>query len=1083
MPPFFNKGWSMSITSAADGSGGIQITTFAKDSTGSASHLGDQSSAASNEIIVPDAITSNNEGNLEASPSYVGRLVVKGYQARGVVSIISIENPGSGYSANDRLQVWQDAGSTRTITGSNEAILNVDSVSAGEVTSLSIVLRGEHVETFNEESNPVLLTSLTGTGSGCKVNLEWDSIEEIRYITADNSNTLTVNEDWVYPPESGQSWAIPYIIEDAATVSGLTLVARTQIYESSRRMTFVGSYSSSSPANNFGGGMSLLNSAGWEFRDTSSFAALTIDTNGVWLDGYLQNNVGAGGGYYYGIQNTDGEDLISLSSTSRLYIRDAQLRSAAASLDILNSYASGIPNLGTIENSKFYDVLQTGRFRGISLKDMRLVGKSSTSDIALIGGDATYENIILASTNGFDSDDDGLQSVYTIKNCFFVGNLRNIRIHDDKIWNVVNPEGWIENSTYISFETFDLNRARLKYSFDLLLSDDNGDPIEKGHCLIYEGMTRKKCPSHNQRLSDTNGEISFDITKSIYFVTTTTLGNHAIRVFKYGKIPFIASLTVDSAIEQSLLLSTDTNISASTPDDALLAASGIVLKKQGRLNYSSQTGNNFVPGNIIIGQSSNTTGTILTNEDFGSSGVLFLDNVVGNFSTGEIVTDNTDPSGASPSSASFESFVYSPFNLIHFDGGTGTPTPARGDVITGQSSSASGLLVELLGAASDGYLLVERKSITDWTNNETIDSNAGGTWAGSADTTGGAQSTNLDFTWLIDGNNITSSTLSKIYDGISMKMGEKLHPYIMISDTSDLNTDYTIAAENDYFNDKAEEEGLSDGDVPIKSITNQIKIYIGAENRFDKIYFDILNNPTSTPTISWEYWNGTGWVSLSVDDQTSNFELDLTRIVSFNIPTGWQKRIVCEATTFNTKYYNAYWIRARMTASATGSININRIWLDKVYEDVHIWGSGLVSQPIEFGSQGYFTSRNPTLGEGVFVANHGAGDVAFWTSDSGSVFTPPEQFTLTLTNLVNATEVRIYESIAGSPGNELAGSESVSNPPGTFQYTYTYTGSDVDIIIVIMHLDYLYKRLFRTLSNANQTIEINQQTDKYYSNP
>jgi hypothetical protein len=132
------------------------------------------------------------------------------------------------------------------------------------------------------------------------------------------------------------------------------------------------------------------------------------------------------------------------------------------------------------------------------------------------------------------------------------------------------------------------------------------------------------------------------------------------------------------------------------------------------------------------------------------------------------------------------------------------------------------------------------------------------------------------------------------------------------------------------------------------------------------------------------------------------------------------------------------------------------------------------------GGDSYKTERTVRITEGVVVYNRGAGTISKFTADDGTTFTPPVSYALTLTDLKTASEVRVYENVGGSPGTELAGTESSSD---TFQYTYTYQGSDVDVIVVIFHLNWLPIRLFLTLSNSDQTIPIQQSTDRIYSNP
>jgi hypothetical protein len=85
--------------------------------------------------------------------------------------------------------------------------------------------------------------------------------------------------------------------------------------------------------------------------------------------------------------------------------------------------------------------------------------------------------------------------------------------------------------------------------------------------------------------------------------------------------------------------------------------------------------------------------------------------------------------------------------------------------------------------------------------------------------------------------------------------------------------------------------------------------------------------------------------------------------------------------------------------------------------------------------------------------------------------------TLQITGLIPDSEVRIYNA---NTNEEITGTESSS---GTFTYNYNYT-VDTDIFIVIFHLNYVEIRLVGLiLGNENQTIPVQQRTDRVYSNP
>jgi hypothetical protein len=81
----------------------------------------------------------------------------------------------------------------------------------------------------------------------------------------------------------------------------------------------------------------------------------------------------------------------------------------------------------------------------------------------------------------------------------------------------------------------------------------------------------------------------------------------------------------------------------------------------------------------------------------------------------------------------------------------------------------------------------------------------------------------------------------------------------------------------------------------------------------------------SNITITWQYWNGSSWATLTVSDETNGFTNTMEKLleVTFTPPADWSK------TTVNG--VEAYWIRAVATLGASPSITTapkaSQIWL------------------------------------------------------------------------------------------------------------------------------------------------------------
>ena len=114
--------------------------------------------------------------------------------------------------------------------------------------------------------------------------------------------------------------------------------------------------------------------------------------------------------------------------------------------------------------------------------------------------------------------------------------------------------------------------------------------------------------------------------------------------------------------------------------------------------------------------------------------------------------------------------------------------------------------------------------------------------------------------------------------------------------------------------------------------------------------------------------------------------------------------------------------------------------------------------------------------QGVWVTNRGAGDYDYFTSDSGQVYTIPVTLTITLTGLVDNTEVTVCLSGAGTTVAEIENTGS----PGEFSFNID-SGVAVDIIIHAVNYEHI--RLENQTFTSNSSIPITQRFDRNYSNP
>jgi len=93
-----------------------------------------------------------------------------------------------------------------------------------------------------------------------------------------------------------------------------------------------------------------------------------------------------------------------------------------------------------------------------------------------------------------------------------------------------------------------------------------------------------------------------------------------------------------------------------------------------------------------------------------------------------------------------------------------------------------------------------------------------------------------------------------------------------------------------------------------------------------------------------------------------------------------------------------------------------------------------------------------------------------------AVYLDVTQATLTITNLIIGSEVRIYDV----NNNELTGTESLTN--SSFEYIYNWT-ADFNVDLVVFKTDYIPIRITLTLTEAGLTVPIQQRFDRVYLNP
>jgi hypothetical protein len=164
--------------------------------------------------------------------------------------------------------------------------------------------------------------------------------------------------------------------------------------------------------------------------------------------------------------------------------------------------------------------------------------------------------------------------------------------------------------------------------------------------------------------------------------------------------------------------------------------------------------------------------------------------------------------------------------------------------------------------------------------------------------------------------NIDDATAEHFYDGsITQSSGDVVYSGMCVVGAVEDNEDTALAAaiadDGGAFTDETTAAGNATADdltlLPAAPAVNDA-YYFGGNDPFVSLQLNVSTAGVGTYTITWEYYDGIGWVALSgVTDGTSGFTVSGENTVSFTQPLDWA------TTTVNTQG-PFYYIRARVSA-------------------------------------------------------------------------------------------------------------------------------------------------------------------------
>jgi hypothetical protein len=125
------------------------------------------------------------------------------------------------------------------------------------------------------------------------------------------------------------------------------------------------------------------------------------------------------------------------------------------------------------------------------------------------------------------------------------------------------------------------------------------------------------------------------------------------------------------------------------------------------------------------------------------------------------------------------------------------------------------------------------------------------------------------------------------------------------------------------------------GDFTLPTVAVNDAFYMGANYEFPGVRIDVGTAGTGTYTVTWEYYNGSSWASLSgVTDSTTGYTVTGPNNITWTMPTDW-------ATTTVNSQGPFYYVRGRISAATPTPTNAigDQGWIIKYTPNV-LWPSG-----------------------------------------------------------------------------------------------------------------------------------------------
>jgi hypothetical protein len=444
--------------------------------------------------------------------------------------------------------------------------------------------------------------------------------EETRYITEDHGTTGTISEAWDTPPASGSAYDIAYVIEDAATQTGFSLITkRNRDYSLGRTFnvgnTVTGTFS----------WFALLDGASMESDNNvgATERAFQVEGDGRWDFGYRQAGTTVPGGYLIQTANTDGEFGFEVV--------------AGGDMRAYELFISSVENVQfLLVNDSRYDVdglqiykqLYTSEWEGDgTLANVITQGVGTANESLEIDESFACDGWLAIATDGWLLD---TLTTGTVRGYQSVGNNQDVSLvsNEGVLGRYINPL-WDGPNPVLSW-TVSTGTIQERFDYNTTVRNPAGVVLQNARLYLHDGFDND---FQVQESTDALGQVTATALARAWesgtagSLPTQVRGAFTTRLLRFGQSPFESAVTIDEPINQAITLVNDSGVELSEASADLV--SGTVIEHGAIGNPSNLIAFDagtilFAADDIVVGATSGATGTVRDLTGDAADGTLYI---------------------------------------------------------------------------------------------------------------------------------------------------------------------------------------------------------------------------------------------------------------------------------------------------------------------------------------------------------------------------------------------------------------------------------------------------------------------------